>query len=209
MVGRALRFALAIFAIIGAVAVAGGILLLRDGIGSRAEPGRFETAVARRLRSSAIPREARHLANPVPASAAADEDGLSHFADHCAVCHANDGSGQTAIGRNLYPKAPDMRAAATQNLSDGELFYIIENGVKFTGMPAWGDGTQENATASWNLVHFIRRLPRLTPADIHRMESLNPKSPEEWRQEEEERRFLQGETGPPKSKPSHPHGHDK
>ena len=209
MVRRALRIAVAIFAIIGAVAVAGGILLLRDGIGARAQPGQFETRVARSLRSIAIPREARNLTNPVPASEQAFEDGLSHFADHCAVCHANDGSGQTAIGRNLYPKAPDMRAAATQNLSDGELFYIIENGVKFTGMPAWGGETHENATASWNLVHFIRQVPRLTPADIQRMESLNPKSPDEWRQEEEERRFLQGETDPAKSKPSHPHGHDK
>ena len=208
MVKRLLSIALVLFAIIGAAAVAGGFLLLRGGIGARAEPGRFETAVAKRLRAMAIPGAARNLENPVPSGAEAIEDGLAHFADHCASCHANDGSGQTDIGRNLYPKAPDMRAADTQNLSDGELFYIIENGVKLTGMPAWGTGTREGETESWKLVHFIRRLPQLTREDIARMEALNPKSPDEWRQEQEERRFLEG-ADPAKSKPSHTHGRQR
>ena len=154
----------------------------------------------------AIPRDARGMQNPVPASAEAVENGLSHFADHCASCHANDGSGQTEMGRGLYPKAPDMRQAATQNLTDGELFYIIENGVKLTGMPAWGNGTTEGATASWHLVHFIRRLPQLSEADIARMNELNPKSPDEWRQLEEERQFLEGKDPAPKPAPSHKHG---
>lgn len=154
----------------------------------------------------AIPRESRALKNPISASANAIEDGLSHFADHCASCHANDGSGQTEMGRGLYPKPPDMRQAATQNLTDGELFYIIENGVKLTGMPAWGNRTPEGATASWHLVHFIRRLPKLTEADIERMQDLNPKGPDEWRQEEEERRFLEGKGEAPKPAPSHKHG---
>ena len=73
--------------------------------------------------------------------------GLEHFADHCATCHANDGSGNTTIGKNLFPPAPDMRLAATQDLTDGELFYIIEEGVRFTGMPAWSSGTPE--ARSW------------------------------------------------------------
>ena len=70
-----------------------------------------------------------------------------------------------------------MRAAATQELSDGELFYIIEFGVRFTGMPAWGDGSSEGEKIGWNLVHFIRRLPSLTPDEIAEIEQLNPKSP--------------------------------
>ncbi len=119
-------------------------------------------------------------------------EALAHFADHCASCHANDGSGKTTMGQGLYPRAPDLRLPATQQLSDGTLFYIIENGVKLTGMPAWATGTAEGEAASWRLVRFIRHLPSLSEAELQRMESLNPKSADEWRQAEEERKFLEG-----------------
>jgi len=209
MLKRLLWIAVVLFALIGVVTVLGGVALLRGGIGARAAPGRLETTVARSLRSLAIPREARRMKSPLPASAEAVEDGLAHFADHCASCHGNDGSGQTEMGRGLYPKAPDMRQAATQDLTDGELFYIIENGVKLTGMPAWSDGTADGATASWNLVHFIRRLPHLAEADIARMNELNPKSPDEWRRLEEERRFLEGKDSAPRPPSSDKHGGHK
>src|SRR5204862_3671862 len=112
--------------------------------------------------------------------------------DHCAICHANDGSGKTEMGRNLYPRAPDMRLAATQELTDGELFYIIGNGVRLTGMPGWGDGSEESSRANWHLVAFIRELPRLTPAEKLEMERLNPRSPREWREMQEDEKFLEG-----------------
>jgi len=114
------------------------------------------------------------------------------YATFCASCHGNDGSGNTEMGRGLSPRAPDMRLPATQNLSDAELFYIIENGVWLTGMPAWGTGTKEGEAQSWHLVQFIRHLPQLTPAEIEEMEALNPRSPNEVRQEIEQEQFLQG-----------------
>lgn len=116
--------------------------------------------------SLTIPRNARELTNPVADSLEVVADGLAHFADHCAACHANDGSGETEIGLGMYPKPPDLRHTETQSLSDGELFYIIENGVRFTGMPAWSTGTEEGKQATWHLVRFIRKLPNLTPDQI-------------------------------------------
>jgi mono/diheme cytochrome c family protein len=147
------------------------------GVSAKAEPGRLETTVARTMRELAIPKAARETANPVSSSPQAIDDGLAHFADHCASCHANDGSGATELGRRLYPRPPDLRLPATQSLTDGELFYIIENGVRLTGMPAWSTGTDEGRAASWKLALFIRELPRLTPLQLARMEQLNPKSP--------------------------------
>ena len=174
------------------------------GISASAEPGPVETVIARTMRRLAMPRSARELTNPVPKSSAVLAEGMAHYADHCASCHANDGSGQTEMGTGLYPKAPDMRLAATQSLSDGELFYIIENGVRLTGMPGWATGTDEGKTATWHLVHFIRDLPRLTPEQIEQMESMNPRSPAEIRQEIEEENFLQGGPEPPAaSTPTH------
>src|SRR5467141_1262563 len=63
---------------------------------------------------------------------------LRALGHHCATCHGNDGRRQTDIGRNMYPKAPDMRRARTQDLTDCELFSIIKNGIRLTGMSAWG-----------------------------------------------------------------------
>jgi mono/diheme cytochrome c family protein len=210
MLKRLMRLFILAFALIGLGTVVAAALFVRTGIAARDQPGRVETTVARRVRSLAIPRDARAMANPVAGDAAAIEDGSNHFADHCATCHGNDGSGDTQPGRGLYPKAPDMRLPATQQLTDGELFYIIENGVKLTGMPAWGDGTPESAASSWRLVHFIRHLPKLTADEIVKMESLNPRGPDEWRALEEERKFLEGGSRPaPAAQPEHKHGGHK
>jgi hypothetical protein len=97
----------------------------------------------------------------------------------------------------------------TQNLSDGEIFWIVENGIRFTGMPAWSTGTKDGENASWHLVHFIRRLPRLTPEELEEMESLNPRSPAEIREQIEEQEFLKGgnEPGVSVTPHEHPGGH--
>lgn len=165
--------------------------ILHDGLSARATPTRLEIAVARRVRHLAIPVGARATANPVPATPEALREGMLHFADHCASCHANDGSGDTPYGRGLFPKAPDMRLPFTQNLSDGELFWIIENGVRFTGMPGFSvPGEREE---SWKLVRFIRRLPQITPGEILAMRRANPKTAEERDEAEEEENYLRGE----------------
>jgi hypothetical protein len=96
------------------------------------------------------------------------------------------------MGRNLYPRAPDLRLAPTQDLTDGELFYIIENGIRLTGMPAWADGREESKKETWHLVAFLRHLPRLAPQEKLEMERMNPKGPEEWREMQEDEEFLQG-----------------
>jgi mono/diheme cytochrome c family protein len=209
MLTRLVRLIVALLALIGLAAVTGGLWLLKDGISARPQPGALETTVARRLRALAIPSAAVARTNPVPVSDEVVKEGMAHFADHCASCHGNDGGGDTEMGRGLYPKAPDMRLDATQALSDGTLFYIIEEGVKLTGMPAWSTGTPEGEEASWGLVHFIRRLPALTEAEKLEMEALNPKSQAEWQEAEEIRRFLEGDsdTPDPPSPAQPPHKH--
>lgn len=174
--------------------VGAGLAYVRaTGLRADSSPGAIEEALARSARQWAIPAAERDRGNPVAASAEAVDAGLVHFADHCASCHANDGSGNTDLGRGLYPRPPDMRQEGTQRLTDGELFYIIEHGIRFTGMPAFGTGHTEHAGESWQLVHFIRHLPALSEAELERMKELNPRSPAEIRQELDEERFLRGE----------------
>jgi mono/diheme cytochrome c family protein len=157
------------------------------------------------MRRWATPQSVRNRTNPVASSAEVLDQALAHYADHCASCHANDGSGDTSIGRGLYPRVPDMRGTETQALTDGELFSIIEHGIRLTGMPGWGNGTPEGERESWALLHFVRRLPKLSPEEIERMETLNPKTADQWREEEEARRFLSGADEKPSVTPEHKH----
>ena len=190
------RAAVGLAAIVAAVAAmiisAVAIPILMHGISARDQPTAVEALIARRMRHFAIPRSVRGTTNPVPMSAEVTARAFAHFADHCANCHGNDGRGDTVIGRGLYPKAPDMTLASTQDLADGELFAIIENGVRLTGMPAWGTPSPDDDTETWELVHLIRRLPQLTHEEVAEMNALNPRTRAEWEEEESERKFLEG-----------------
>jgi mono/diheme cytochrome c family protein len=173
------------------------IVVIRRGFSARDEPSLAEKFIARRVRSLAVPSRAKRLPNPVALTPEVLAEGRAHFADHCALCHANDGSGNTEIGQNLYPKAPDMRLPATQSLTDGELYYIIQNGIRLTGMPAWGTNDDDQDEDTWTLVHLIRHLGELTPEQLKEMEQLNPRSPAELEEERQEQEFLRGGAEPP------------
>jgi mono/diheme cytochrome c family protein len=148
----------------------------KTGFSAKAEPSSLEVLLARQARHLAIPFSQRNAANPFPTSPDLLVEARRHFADHCATCHANDGSGKTLIGQNVYPKAPDLRLPETLSLSDGELFFVIHNGIRFTAMPAFGKGNPAEDKDSWKLVHFIRHLPKLTPDELEDMKLYNPKS---------------------------------
>jgi len=175
-----------------------------DGFSAREEPRVLERIMARTARRWAVPAAARDAANPIAFSSDVWIEARAHFADHCASCHANDGSGATEMGRNMYPRAPDMRQPDTQALTDGEIYWVIANGVRLTGMPAWGPGGPDDAD-TWKLVHFVRRLKDLGPDDLKAMKALNPKSPAEIEEERDDERFLAGDA--PEAPPAaHHHG---
>src|SRR5262249_11704070 len=134
------------------------------GLAADAEPGHVESSIASRLVRLAIPAEAGQQRNPFGADRMAWRTAADHYGDHCATCHGNDGRGQTQLGRSMYPPAPDFGDASVQRLSDGELFYIIQNGVRWTGMPAWK--REHSSDETWRLVSFIRAVPSLTAADL-------------------------------------------
>src|SRR5690349_21442066 len=125
------------------VAAAGLIYVKASGLRATPPPSAIEESLARSVRRFAVPAADARRTNPVALSDAALAEGLAHYADHCASCHAIDGSGVTALGQGLFPKTPDMRGAVTQAMTDGELFYVIEHGIRFTGMPGWTTGTAD------------------------------------------------------------------
>ena len=162
----------------------------------------MEAWIASTMRSSAVPSHYKSLRNPVAATPEVLRDGMEHWADHCATCHANNGSGDTMYGKTLYPRPPDMRSKPTQDMSDGELYYTIQNGIMLSGMPAFGE-PGDNDLDSWKLVTFIRHLPSMSQAEISEMEKMNPKSPDEMKEEQEEENFLKGSPAPAPSAAHH------
>jgi mono/diheme cytochrome c family protein len=165
-----------------AVATAGyGLTLVRRGFSALATPSAIEEFAATTARKIAVPSAYRQLRNSITPSMENIRAGMEHFSDHCATCHSNDGGGQTLFGKGLYPKPPDLRAPGTQNKSDGELYYTIQNGVRLSGMPAFSEA--HTATQTWRLVLFIRHLPQITPEELNEMKGLNPKresDPANW-----------------------------
>jgi mono/diheme cytochrome c family protein len=188
-----------------AVVAGYGLALLRRGFSARETPSMVEKLAAATARKLAVPSKYSQLRNPLLASPENVRAGMEHFADHCAVCHANDGSGDTLFGKGMYPKPPDMRTAETQNKSDGELYYTIENGVRLTGMPAFGKEDDVGDTDTWKLVLFIRHLPKMTTQELQQMIQLNPKTEEERQQEKQEEEFLRGDNPQTQENRSHQH----
>ena len=187
--------------------VTGNVVLLwyvlQSGFSAKEQPMELEVMFARQLRHLAMPEAQKQMRNPVPASDEVLAEARIHFADHCANCHGNDGRGSTLIGQNFYPRTPDLTQIETQSFSDGELFFIIHNGIRFTGMPTWGKERPEPDLDSWKLVHFVRHLPSVTSEELAEMEKYNPVS--QVAREEQGRidRFLQGEELPLQSPAEH------
>lgn len=184
-----------------------GAWMMHRGFSTRTPPGAMETTLATTMRGAAIPSRYRSMRNPVAASPDVMREGMEHWADHCAACHANDGSGDTMYGKTMYPRPPDMRRRETQDMSDGELYYTIQNGIRLSGMPAFGS-PGDNDLDSWKLVAFIRHLPSLAQGEEMEMEKMNPKSPDEMEEEQQEENFLQGGSTSAAPSPSHHHGKD-
>jgi mono/diheme cytochrome c family protein len=162
---RFLRDALITIVVLAVViGVLAYVRIRAGGLSADAEPGTFERTLASRLLRLSISPEAERQKNPFADDAGAWRTAVAHYRDHCAMCHGSDGRGRTELGENMYPKVPDLSDPAIQRLSDGALFSIIQNGVRWTGMPAWK--REHSPEDTWKLVSLVRRVPSLTSTEL-------------------------------------------
>src|SRR5215471_7648508 len=152
----------AVWAIVVLVVVAAiAVLLMGFNVAALPEPGRRETAVSNKARRLLIRGARRREAprSPVDKDKKASVDsGGTLYGQDCGMCHGSDGRGQTQLGRWMYPRAADLTSADVQSYSDQELFWIVQNGIRLTGMP--GFGKVESEEHIWNLVDYVRTLPQ-------------------------------------------------
>ena len=147
-----------LFVIVVHAVVLIGITLMRFNLTALHEPGPAETQLANLSKRYFIHRASRHGIPPRPQDTKASiERGGSHYGLDCSVCHADDGRSQRPLGQWMYPRASDLTSNEVQSYSDQELFWIIQNGIRFTGMPAFGD--VETPDHVWDLVNYMRTLP--------------------------------------------------
>ena len=147
-----------LWAIVVLVVVLIGIAVMRFNLTALHEPGPAETRLANLSKRYFIYRASRHGIPPRPLDTKASiERGGSHYGLDCGICHADDGRAQRAPGQWMYPRASDLTSKQVQSYSDQQLYWIIQNGIRFTGMPAFGD--VETPDHVWDLVNYVRTLP--------------------------------------------------
>jgi hypothetical protein len=195
-IADSVKTAIVALLLVAILAAAGLFLFVRNGFSTRTEPTAAEAWVAGNLRGWSIPRTYRTMGNPVACTPEVLNEARAHWADHCATCHANNGSGDSMLGKTMYPRPPDMRKPPTQTQSDGEIYYTIKSGVRLSGMPAFGE-PGDNDSDSWKLICFVRHLPQVTSEEVDAMKKLNPQTPEDLEEERREEEFLRGGTAPP------------
>lgn len=149
-------------AVIIAVILVGAFgFLTLEGLSARKKPSNFEYSIANTALGISIPSVAKNQKNPLNTTPDDLVEAKKNYQEHCAVCHAEDGSGKTETSAGMSPEVPDLRAEHIQKLTDGDLFYIVKNGVRFTGMPAWDLPDDHN----WRLVALLRQLPKQSPVN--------------------------------------------
>jgi len=142
--------------------VAGALVLLTSGCPASKKPSKLETTLANVAKDVVIPFEAQNLKNPAPATDENIQAGQQTYLQQCALCHASDGRAETKLGLAMYPPAMDLHSPHVQRWTDAELFWITQNGVRLTGMPAFRQSLSENQI--WQVALLLANADKLPPA---------------------------------------------
>lgn len=123
-------------------------------------PSRLEQTITAFTLDRSIARRASGSRNPFSSTAENLRVGLAHYKENCVSCHGAPGVPESEAGMGLNPSAPDLTLPRIQKMSDGELFWVISNGIRMTGMPAFS--LTHKPDEIWKIVGFVRHLPELT-----------------------------------------------
>ena len=159
-------------------------------------PGRLEKKFAAFALNRAVQRRAAVRTNPF----SKPEDirfGLAHYKENCLDCHGAPGVEESEFGQGLNPPAPDLTLPAMQRMRDGELFWVVSNGIRMTGMPAFSPTHKEEEI--WKILAFVRHLPEITKEEQQALKAGH----------EEEEHHHEGEGAGKPAEESKPAGEEK
>ena len=162
-------FLLGVLGFVVAGGICAGVLYTQmHGFNARGvRPGGFEKFMVHYWMRGGMPSGVANTPDPLPVTPENIAAGRDFYVTHCAFCHGNNGAGKTEVAAGMYPRVPNLRDEA--DLTDGQLFYIVREGIRYSGMPGWGPPDNRD----WQLVQFIRYLPKTTPQDLQQMDAVN------------------------------------
>jgi len=175
------------------VAVAIGAFILGTGrfnVAATAPPDLIDKIAPRAL-DKAMERGARDISNPIAKDPEAVKRGLSHYRENCLPCHGAPGVDPAEFHEGMNPAPPGIDAPALQNASDAELFWVVKNGIRMTGMPAFSVNHGDDEIR--DIVAFVRHAPRITDEERKALASAS---------EGEEHHHEAGTAAPPAAAPA-------
>jgi mono/diheme cytochrome c family protein len=123
-------------------------------------PGKLERRIAQFALDRSVLRRAPKTANPLKPDLEVLRGGMEHYKAMCVSCHGGPGVEASETGDGLNPPAPDLTLGRVQKRTDGELFWLVQGGIRMTGMPAFGLTHKDEEI--WKIVAFVRHLPALS-----------------------------------------------
>ena len=149
-----------IFAVVIALALAAMLVIVgltQIRVDALQDPGQVETFLATVAKQFLIRRSSREgIPSPPSNLQESIAEGDKLYATDCSMCHGSDGHTPSDFGRWMYPRASDLTSPLVQRYSNRELFWIVKNGIRLSGMPAFG--RVESDEHIWNLVNYLRTM---------------------------------------------------
>ena len=191
-----MRFLLGVVFGILLVAAGAAAIVYTGSFNTSAEvpPGKMETRLATLALNKSVERRAPNKKNPLPSTPENLRGGLAHFRENCVVCHGAPGVDPGEIGQGLNPGAPDLTLPRVQERTDGQLYWLVDEGIRMSGMPAFGPTHGENEL--WQIVAFLRHLPEITEQEKAQLQG---------EKEEAEHHHEEAPPSPATAKPGHSH----
>jgi mono/diheme cytochrome c family protein len=157
---RSIRILIALIVLLAAAAAGFAYSGIFDVSAAVAEPA-WRARLFDTIKDRSIDRRAAVLpAAPPLGDPQLIRTGLVHFTEMCVVCHGAPGVPKSEIGMGLNPDPPDLAHEAAEQ-SPVRLFWVLKNGIKMTGMPAFG--LTHSDEQLWAMVAFLKQLPKLSP----------------------------------------------
>lgn len=171
------RHALVIIGVLVVAGVVGGLIFMYSGVFNVAANVVDSSALNWALvtvREASIGLHAREVPAAESGMVADPDAGFALYRQYCASCHTPPGRGPSPMAVGFNPQAPDFGPGA-DDMGDAELFWVTKNGIRFTGMPAWGPSLSDKDI--WDITAFVITLPEMTAADYNAIDVRMPVAP--------------------------------